>query len=227
MEPVNMTLINNLTKETALPRYSAAKKETLNTLMKDQVFEHAIRILETHGAEFLTLERLSNGIGVSRGTLYNYFADRNAIIEFVEERMFSPALAEMEYIAKGNESPTERLAHLIQTAIETLLKEPKIYFELSETHTKTRKRTEPQAKRVSRIHTTVKDLIKEGIKTGEFIAMPLDLSTTIVLGSMEGVIDELGRTDTKVPSNKIVSALLTVIMGGLTGGSYVGSWNKS
>ena len=73
----------------------------------------------------------------------------------------------------------------------------------------------------------MKDIIKEGIKTGEFIAMPLELSTTIVLGSMEGVIDELGRTDTKVPSNKIVSALLTVIIGGLTGGSYVGSWRES
>ena len=86
-----MTLINNPTKETALPHYSAAKKETLNTLMKDQVFEHAIRILENHGAEFLTLERLSKGIGVSRGTLYNYFVDRKAIIEFVEERSSHPA----------------------------------------------------------------------------------------------------------------------------------------
>ncbi|MDA7718452.1 hypothetical protein N8837_04275, partial [Pseudomonadales bacterium] len=79
---------------------------------------------------------------------------------------------------------------------------------------------------VSRIHVTVKDIVKEGIKVGEFIAMPPELSTTIVLGSMEGVIDELGRTDANVPRNKIVSALLTVIMGGLTGGSYVGSWSK-
>ena len=215
-----------LFRSAALPRYSAAKKETLNALMKDQVYEHAIRILESDGAEFLTLERLSKGIGVSRGTLYNYFVDRKAIIEFVEERMFSPALAEMEDIAEGNESPTEKLAHLIQTAIETLLENPKIYFELSAAHTKTRMRTEPQAKRVSRIHVTVKDIVKEGIKVGEFIAMPPELSTTIVLGSMEGVIDELGRTDANVPRNKIVSALLTVIMGGLTGGSYVGSWSK-
>lgn len=209
-----------------MPRYSAAKKETLNALMKDQVYEHAISILKDHGAECLTLERLAEGIGVSRGTLYNYFADRKAIIEFVEERMFSPALAEMEDIAGSSESPTDKLERLIQKAINTLLENPKIYYELSAAHTKTRMRTEPQAKRVSRVHTTVKNIVKEGIKTGEFIAMPPELSTTIILGSMEGVIDELGRTDATISHNKIVPALLAVIMGGLTGGSYVSLWSK-
>lgn len=208
-----------------MPRYSAAQKDALNSLMRDQVYEHAVNILENLGAESLTLERLSDCVGVSRGTLYNYFADRQAIIEFVEERAFSPVLAEIEAIVENDETATGKLERLVKKAVGTLLEDPKIYFELSAAHTKSRKRTDPQEKRVSRIHKTVQKIVQEGIEASEFIAMPAELSTTIILGSMEGVMDELGRAEAPIARDEIVPALLAVILGGLTRGSYVGDWS--
>jgi AcrR family transcriptional regulator len=52
----------------------------------DAIIEAAIQILQSDGEERLTTNRIAERAGVSIGSLYQYFADKEAIVEAVAER---------------------------------------------------------------------------------------------------------------------------------------------
>ena len=208
-----------------MPRYSAIQKDALNVLMRDHVHQHAVEILESQGAEGLTLERLAERIGISRGTLYNYFADRDAIVEFVEDRVFSPILTEIEAIGEADNSPVVKMECLLRKIFGELIKNQALYFAISQARPKVRARQDNQATRANSVHTTIRKIVREGINSGDFIDLPADLSATIISGSMEGVLDEMGRAgDVKAPE-EIIPAFLAVVLGGLTCGKYTNLLN--
>lgn len=64
----------------------------------DAILEAAIRILEKDGLEGATTTRIAELAGVSVGTLYHHFADRDAIVDALQEREFARALAMMEEV---------------------------------------------------------------------------------------------------------------------------------
>jgi AcrR family transcriptional regulator len=52
----------------------------------DAIIEAAIQILQSDGEERLTTNRIAERAGVSIGSLYQYFADKEAIVEAVADR---------------------------------------------------------------------------------------------------------------------------------------------
>ncbi len=208
-----------------MPRYSAIQKDVLNELMRDQVHQHAVEILESQGADGLTLERLAERIGISRGTLYNYFADRSAIVEFVEHRVFSPIVVEIEAIGKADGSPVVKMERLLRKTLGELVKNKELYFAISQARPKARPRQVDQATRANRVLATISKIVREGVKTGDFVDLPADLAAMIIAGSMEGVIDEMGRSGDVKAQEQVIPAFLAIALGGLTCGTYTQQLN--
>ncbi|RLE29529.1 MAG: hypothetical protein DRJ61_14360, partial [Acidobacteria bacterium] len=80
--------------------------------MKDDVYKNAIEIIADEGLASLTMERLASDVGVSRGTVYNYFDDRDAVLDYVEERTFGPLLAAIKEVAASDGQPEEKLTKI-------------------------------------------------------------------------------------------------------------------
>lgn len=203
-----------------MPRYSAIQKDALNELMRDQVHQHAVKLLESQGADGLTLERLAERIGISRGTLYNYFTDRDAIVEFVEDRVFSPIVSEIVAIGEADGNPVVKMERLLRKTLGELIKNRELYFAISQARPKVRARQVDQAARANRVLTTISKIVREGISSGDFIDLPAELAATIISGSMEGVLDEMGRTGEVKAPERIIPAFLAITLGGLTCGTY-------
>jgi AcrR family transcriptional regulator len=67
------------------------------------ILEATIRILEREGIEAATTTRVAEVAGVSVGTLYQYFAHRDAILDALQDREFERALALMgEVLSSDN-----------------------------------------------------------------------------------------------------------------------------
>lgn len=76
----------------------------------DAILEATIRILDKEGFEAATTTRIAEVAGVSVGTLYHHFADRGAIVDALQDREFSRALAMMEdVLSSDNLSTAPRL----------------------------------------------------------------------------------------------------------------------
>jgi AcrR family transcriptional regulator len=73
------------------------------------ILDATIRIFEREGAESATTSRVAEVAGVSVGTLYQYFSNRDAILDALQDREFERATQMMQRVlsATGQASPRE------------------------------------------------------------------------------------------------------------------------
>ena len=75
----------------------------------DAILEATVLLLDREGLDAATTTRIAEVAGVSVGSLYQYFAHRDAILTALQEREFERAVAMMQdVLAEGNLSQTPR-----------------------------------------------------------------------------------------------------------------------
>lgn len=70
-----------------MPKISEEKKKLIENLIRDRVFEEAIKLLKQERTDVFTMAELAESIGIAKGTLYNYFADKQDVIYYVYQRL--------------------------------------------------------------------------------------------------------------------------------------------
>jgi AcrR family transcriptional regulator len=84
------------------------------------ILDAAIRIFEQEGSEAATTARVAEVAGVSVGTLYQYFANRDAILDALQEREFERATKMMSRVLENPSGVSDR--RIARVVIEELLK---------------------------------------------------------------------------------------------------------
>ena len=77
------------------PQSRKAPRQARSQVTVTAILEATIRILEREGMDAATTTRIAEVAGVSVGTLYQYFAHRDAILDALQDREFERALALM------------------------------------------------------------------------------------------------------------------------------------
>ena len=192
--------------------------------MKDDVHRHALAILEAEGHQGLTLERLAKEIGVARGTLYNYFKDRDAIVEFVEERTFTPVVEALEEISKSDLPPLQKLETFITQTFTKEFELGKVLIAVARAHRKGQRRLTgeeiQEEGRSGRFVLALQSIVQEGIDSGDFLNLQTELVADIILGAMRGLTVQMVSAGELQKPEDILPTFLTIIFGGLTGNSY-------
>jgi len=93
-------------------------KQSRSRVTVSSILDAAVRILDQEGTDAFTTTRIAEVAGVSVGTLYQYFKNRDSILDALQDREFERASEFMLMVlARGDGSP-ERLA---RSVIEGLL----------------------------------------------------------------------------------------------------------
>jgi len=164
-----------------LPRYSRKQKAAVDALMRDDVYRHALEIIEAEGLPGLTLDRLARAIGVSRATLHDYFDDRDAIVEHVEERTFLPLLDSLGQIADGDLAPIAKLEAIADETFAGIYDNRALVVALSlEKHCAAIR--DRQSDRHRSVLDTVQRVVDEGVRSGVFRKLPPDRVAEIFVG---------------------------------------------
>jgi RIP metalloprotease RseP len=82
------------------------------------ILEAALRVLDQDGWEALTTSRVAEVAGVSVGTLYQYFAHREAIVEALQNRELERASEMLERLLKSPEPKSDQ--ELARAVVEAL-----------------------------------------------------------------------------------------------------------
>ena len=83
-------------------RLSKARKECVTAMMRDTIFEAASSVLDQHGTAGLTMDRVASTVGLATGSLYNYFEDKNDLLQFFYTRLVEPFFQPIEEIARAS-----------------------------------------------------------------------------------------------------------------------------
>jgi AcrR family transcriptional regulator len=99
-------------------RLSKARREFVTTMMKDTIFEAADSVLQEHGVNGITMDRVATTAGLAKGSLYNYFADKDDLLQFIYTRLVEPFCQTMEEIADGALPAPRKLEKILGMALE-------------------------------------------------------------------------------------------------------------
>jgi AcrR family transcriptional regulator len=56
----------------AMPRLSRTRKQLLNAMMNDAIFDAAVAVLAEHGFKGMTMDRVAAAANLAKGSLYGY-----------------------------------------------------------------------------------------------------------------------------------------------------------
>lgn len=197
-----------------MPRYSDRQKAVLETLMRDDVHDHAMEILTTEGIAALTMERLATEIGVSRGTLYNYFDDKDAVIDFVEDRTFGPVIAEIERIADDDLAADVKLTRIAGWIFTAVCDDSGLVLALSPLRPESRRREHAIDKK-RRLLRVIEAVIRDGVESGSFKRLSPVVAAEVFVGATVGMVESMAANGVFYRADAVVPTLMELFLDGL------------
>ncbi len=171
-------------------RLSKARKELVTAMMKDTIFEAAGSVLEQHGVHGITMDRVANVAGMAKGSLYNYFHDKDDLLQFIYARLVEPFFQAIEEIAADQLPAPKKLEKILRTALERSGRHKAIIRLLMETgqEHEVRKSMRPRILRI------FSDIFERGILEGSFRPHNVAHTARMFLGCF-GELFELQASD--------------------------------
>ena len=197
-----------------MARYSEKQKAALDTLMRDDVYTCAMKIIDKEGLGALTMERIASEVGVSRGTLYNYFADKDAVVDYVEERTFNPVLEAIEEVAASDIDTELKLTRIANWILSAVYEDSALIIALSPIKHEHR-HCQGKLKRKRQAIQAIEGIIRDGIETGRFKKLAPAVVTEVFVGSITGMIESMSLNGEFYRADAVVPTLMELFLGGL------------
>ncbi|MBO9539761.1 TetR/AcrR family transcriptional regulator [bacterium] len=146
-------------------------RRTLNKqLTQEAIFEAAMALFGAQGYEATTIEEIAQAAGVSKGTFFNYFPTKDAILAHISVRHLARLIDEQEALLADSRTTRERLKRLFGTLVSRFVAEARdINVSIALAHQRYGRAIEPHPAEVDFSKLLVR-LIQEGLAAGELRA---------------------------------------------------------
>ncbi|QDU57249.1 TetR/AcrR family transcriptional regulator [Aeoliella mucimassa] len=165
-----------------MPTISERQKDAT----KQGIYEAAVEVLTHDGLDRATMSRVAQQAGISKGSLYNYFKDKDHLLEFVFEKTIDPLHEQIMGIVDSNAPVLEKLHGVFVTLLNYLGERRKLFsFLLSQQALQ--KYITPSC---SQGPATFALLIQQGIDDGVFRPCDTNFHATMVYGMLRAISDD-------------------------------------
>lgn len=144
--------------------------------MRRTLVEAALLVFAEKGVDASVIDDVITAAGVSRGTFYNYFRTNAELLIAANEELGNELARRIEELVRPLPTPAARLATGIRLYFDVARRFPLLAHFLA--------RVGPQAAGPSNLlYTYLPAHLAEGMKRGEFVAMPTLSALDIIVGS--------------------------------------------
>ena len=147
-----------------MPRLSKTRKELLNTMMKESIFEATTTVLREHGVEGTTMNRVAEAASLSKSSLYDYFQNKDDLLAFVSDRIIGPFLKMLDDLVPARLPATQKLETILNYALDDSTKHKAIIRLLAQAdqNQQVKQSTRP------RVLEAITAIFEQGIEEGTF-----------------------------------------------------------
>jgi AcrR family transcriptional regulator len=110
-----------------MPRLTAIRKQALDDVMKEALFEATVAVLDEHGVEGMTMDRVASAASVAKGSLYNYFHSKKDLLQFVYAKIIDPIFQDLIEIVATEQSAIEKLSSHLRQLLEHVAKHARVF----------------------------------------------------------------------------------------------------
>ena len=161
---------------------AASKKKLIDNLVKTEIVKTVLALIKEE--QPITMDEIARRCSVAKGTLYNYFKDKNALMQYVHQTVLGPIRDTNTAIFESTSPPILRLHAFIDNVFGTH-EDVSLYFQFVQQERTVANHID------DRFDLIMRPLIKvcnQGIQDGSFIDVdPIILSEMIygtVIGSL-------------------------------------------
>ena len=197
-----------------MARLAERCKDLVASAMKDGIYEATIGVLGEHGIERLTMDRVAEAAGVAKGSLYNYFRNKQELVRFVFDKTVEPA----------REAVGEVLVQPI-SAVEKLEAVVRVWFEHFATHRgifdlllhRVGRDLLDQSQKSMRADATDKfqRILKQGMEEGAFRRLDATRAAEMLLGAVTMTIEQQIALNEERPVDESVRSLMDFFLHGV------------
>ncbi len=193
-------------------RLSKARRACVTAMMKDTIFEAASSLLDQHGVGALTMGEVARKVGLSTGSLYNYFQDKDDLLQFFYGRLVEPCLQAMKEVAATDLPAPQKLEGILRTSLDYAVKHKALLRLLAgmDYESQIRKETRP------RVLEVLATIFEQGIKEGSFRAHNPTHTSRMLLGCLSELFDMQASGASDEDVNMFAEMLIDAVLHGLS-----------
>jgi len=167
-------------------------RERLKEAARAAILEAAEAVFSEQGIHRARMEDIATQAGVSVGTLYNYFEDRQALLSALLEQQGEDLMEKVERsLAELARAPfAERLAHYLRTVLEHFTSHAKLFTILVEDEVETGRTGQALSRQRSmlrQMRVRLEKLVQAGIAEGALKPEGAELYPDFLSGMLRGL----------------------------------------
>jgi len=149
-------------------RMSKARRACVSAMMKETILVAASSVLEQHGLDGLTMNRVAATAELGTASLYTYFRNKDELLQFVYSKLVEPFFQAMEAVCHSELLAIQKLRKILDTSCEYAVKHKGLirFLAAEDQAGRVRRKTHPRSLRL------VTTVFEEGIRDGSL--RPLD-----------------------------------------------------
>jgi AcrR family transcriptional regulator len=149
----------------------------------------AADLLTEMGVEGMTLQAIADAVGLDRSTMYYYFHSKASVIDALFKQFANSAAASYETVpASGQVNARERLSTALTNLLSWLIEEQRLYRAFDKSEPSLPKSMARELKAIKRRgRDTIRELLEDGVRTGEFVIDDVTVTTVALLGMCTGI----------------------------------------
>ncbi len=198
-----------------MPRLTAIRKQALDGIMKEALFESTVAVLSGHGMDGLTMDRVASEAGIAKGSLYRYFRSKRELLEFVYTKMIDPIFQATDEIVAQQQSAIEKLKGHLNTLLDHVARYGQVHRLLFEDETTHSLLQSSERRTIEAACQQLAELFKQGIAEGVFrLADPLMLAI-MYFGICKSVLQSRPDLETSEQRDDIRCLILGNFLNGI------------
>jgi AcrR family transcriptional regulator len=190
-------------------------RERLKLATKDAILDAAEAVFARDGVQVARMEDVAATAGVAVGTLYNYFADRNALLEALLAARGDELLARIDAALLDRDAAFERrLRAFLATTFEYFRRHIGLFALHMEAELVLRASKQRKRAALTAILERTTRLVKEGVSSGALRAADADLYPSVLMGMLRGAFMRQIHGIGPAPSPDAAARLVRIFLRG-------------
>jgi len=190
-------------------------KELVASAMKDGIYQASIKVLGQYGFEGMTMDRVAEGAGISKGSLYNYFRNKQELVHFIFDKTVEPASQKADEIIARPVPALEKLESILRLWFEHFVTERGMFDFLFKDPTA--RGLLASAERIHHVQAIEKfrTIFQQAVSEGAFRQIDTTQVAEVFFGAVKSVIEHQIDLGEDRPVDESVDLLMNVFLHGL------------
>ncbi len=155
---------------------------------KRRILESAVSAFRQRGYHGTSVADIARALHLTKGSLYHYFADKQAILFHCHDQALDRVLGEAERVLGHYRSPAERLREMIHAFVRITVSEFHGTALSLEFRALAGPRLRSVLRRRDRFEAMLRGIVQEGVRRGQFRAVDVKLAVFAILGSINWIV---------------------------------------